>query len=158
MNTTQWIILAVAVLALALLVAAIRVFKQYERGVQFRLGKLKDGPRGPGLVLIIPVIDRIQRVSLRIVTMPIQHTVDEALSETERINEDIRRILDVQTEEWGVEDAGRTQGHPAPGEHEAHDLGAFVAREARARHAPAYRPRQRSQPRQTAPAPTTAPS
>jgi regulator of protease activity HflC (stomatin/prohibitin superfamily) len=156
MSTTQWIIVAVAVVALILLAAAIRVFKQYERGVQFRLGKLKDGPRGPGLVMIIPVIDRNQRVSLRIVTMPIQsqgiitrdnvsvdiaavayyrvkdavrsviaiedvraainqiaqttlravvgqHTLDEALAETERINEDIRRILDVQTEEWGVE-------------------------------------------------------
>jgi regulator of protease activity HflC (stomatin/prohibitin superfamily) len=156
MSTTQWIIVAVAVVALILLALAIRVFKQYERGVQFRLGKLKDGPRGPGLVLIIPVIDRIQRVSLRIVTLPIQsqgiitrdnvsvdiaavayyrvkdavrsviaiedvrsainqiaqttlravvgqHTLDEALAETERINEDIRRILDVQTEEWGVE-------------------------------------------------------
>jgi regulator of protease activity HflC (stomatin/prohibitin superfamily) len=156
MNTTQWIIVAVAIVALILLAAAIRVFKQYERGVHFRLGKLKDGPRGPGLVLIIPVIDRIQRVSLRIVTLPIQsqgiitrdnvsvdiaavayyrvkdavrsviaiedvrtainqiaqttlravvgrHTLDEALADTERINEDIRRILDVQTEEWGVE-------------------------------------------------------
>ncbi len=156
MNTAQWITVAVVVVALILLAAAIRVFKQYERGVQFRLGKLKDGPRGPGLVLIIPVIDRIQRVSLRIVTLPIQsqgiitrdnvsvdiaavayyrvkdavrsviaiedvraainqiaqttlravvgqHTLDEALSETERINEDIRTILDVQTEEWGVE-------------------------------------------------------
>ena len=72
MTTTQWIIVAVGVVALMLLAVAIRVFKQYERGVQFRLGKLKDGPRGPGLVLIIPVIDRIQRVSLRIVTMPIQ--------------------------------------------------------------------------------------
>jgi regulator of protease activity HflC (stomatin/prohibitin superfamily) len=156
MNSAQWIPVATAIVALILLAMAIRVFKQYERGVQFRLGKLKDGPRGPGLVLIIPVIDRIQRVSLRIVTLPIQsqgiitrdnvsvdiaavayyrvkdavrsviaiedvraainqiaqttlravvgqHTLDEALAETETINEDIRRILDVQTEEWGVE-------------------------------------------------------
>lgn len=51
-----------AVVALILLAVAIRVFKQYERGVQFRLAKLKDGPRGPGLVLIIPLIDRIQPV------------------------------------------------------------------------------------------------
>jgi regulator of protease activity HflC (stomatin/prohibitin superfamily) len=149
-------IAVVAALALVLLATAIRVFKQYERGVQFRLGKLKDGPRGPGLVLIVPIIDRIHRVSLRIVTMPIQsqgiitrdnvsvdiaavayyrvkdpvrsviaiedvaaainqiaqttlrsvvgqHTLDETLAETDRINQHIREILDVQTEDWGVE-------------------------------------------------------
>jgi regulator of protease activity HflC (stomatin/prohibitin superfamily) len=155
--TAIYVAIAVVVVLVVLgLAASIHIFKQYERGVQFRLGKLKDGPRGPGLVLIIPVIDRIQRVSLRIVTLPIQsqgiitrdnvsvdiaavayyrvkdavrsviaiedvraainqiaqttlravvgqHTLDEALAETERINEDIRRILDVQTEEWGVE-------------------------------------------------------
>jgi regulator of protease activity HflC (stomatin/prohibitin superfamily) len=43
----------------------------YERGVQFRLGKLKDGPRGPGLIFSIPLIDHVRRVALRIVTMPI---------------------------------------------------------------------------------------
>ena len=52
--------------------ASVRIFKQYERGVQFRLGKLKDGARGPGLIFIIPLVDRMRRVSLRIVTMPIQ--------------------------------------------------------------------------------------
>jgi regulator of protease activity HflC (stomatin/prohibitin superfamily) len=61
-------IAGVTVLALILLAMAIRVFKQYERGMQFRLGKLREGPRGPGLVLIISIIDRIHRVSLRIVT------------------------------------------------------------------------------------------
>src|SRR4051795_5252384 len=64
-----------AVLALLLLVGAatsIRILKQYERGVQFRLGRVKDGARGPGLIAIVPLVDRIHRVSLRIVTMPIQ--------------------------------------------------------------------------------------
>jgi len=152
-----WVIVAiVAVVALVALVAAVRILKQYERGVQFRLGRLKDGPRGPGLILIIPLVDRIKRVSLRIVTMPIQsqgiitrdnvsvdiaavayyrvtdpirsviaiedvaaainqiaqttlravvgrHTLDDALAETEKINQHIREILDVQTEDWGVE-------------------------------------------------------
>ena len=156
MNVAVLIIVLIAVVALLLLAAAIRIIKHYERGVQFRLGKLHDGPRGPGLVLIIPVIDRLRRVSLRIVTMPIQsqgiitkdnvsvdiaavayyrvkdpirsvvaiedvaaainqiaqttlravvgqHTLDETLAETDKINQDIRQILDVQTEEWGVE-------------------------------------------------------
>jgi regulator of protease activity HflC (stomatin/prohibitin superfamily) len=131
------------------------VIKQYERGVQFRLGRVKDGPRGPGVIFVIPLVDRVHRVSLRIVTMPIEsqgiitrdnvsvgvsavayyriddavrsvvaienvsaainqiaqttlravvgrHTLDETLSETDKINENIREILDVQTEEWGV--------------------------------------------------------
>ena len=145
-----------AVLALVVLAASVTIVKQYERGVQFRLGRLKDGARGPGLILIIPLVDRVRRVSLRIVTMPIQsqgiitrdnvsvdiaavayyrikdavrsviaiedvaaainqiaqtslrsvvgqHTLDETLAETDKINQHIREILDVQTEDWGVE-------------------------------------------------------
>jgi regulator of protease activity HflC (stomatin/prohibitin superfamily) len=131
------------------------VIKQYERGVQFRLGRVGDGARGPGVIFVIPLVDRVRRVSLRIVTLPIEsqgiitrdnvsvgvsavayyrvedpvrsivaienvsaaisqiaqttlravvgrHTLDETLSETDKINQNIREILDVQTEEWGV--------------------------------------------------------
>ncbi|MFB7571083.1 slipin family protein [Streptomyces sp. NPDC056165] len=53
------------------LVAAARVVKQYERGVVFRLGRLRPQVRGPGLTLIVPIVDRIHRVSLQIVTMPV---------------------------------------------------------------------------------------
>src|SRR2546422_3952220 len=150
-----WIIAAVAVLALLLLWLAIRVVKQYEQGVLFRLGRV-IGVRKAGLTVIIPFIDVLHRVSLRIVTMPIQsqgiitrdnvsvdvsavayfrvvdavksvvaienvraaidqiaqttlrkvvgqHTLDQTLSETDRINLDIREILDVTTVGWGVE-------------------------------------------------------
>jgi regulator of protease activity HflC (stomatin/prohibitin superfamily) len=150
-------IAVVVIVALVLLgvAASVRILKQYERGVQFRLGRVKDGARGPGVIFIIPLVDRVHRVSLRIVTMPIQsqgiitrdnvsvdvsavayfrvedavrsvvaienvsaainqiaqttlravvgrHTLDETLSETDKINQNIREILDVQTEEWGV--------------------------------------------------------
>jgi regulator of protease activity HflC (stomatin/prohibitin superfamily) len=134
---------------------AVRIVKQYERGVLFRLGRLRR-TREPGLRLIIPFIDVLHRVSLRVVTMPIQsqgiitrdnvsvgisavayfrvvdavksvvaiedvyaaidqiaqttlrkvvgqHSLDETLSETDRINQDIREILDVITIEWGIE-------------------------------------------------------
>jgi regulator of protease activity HflC (stomatin/prohibitin superfamily) len=134
---------------------AIRIVRQYERGVLFRFGRLV-GSRQPGLRIIIPLVDVLHRVSLRVVTMPIQsqgiitkdnvsvdvsavayyrvvdaiksvvaienvraaidqiaqttlrkvvgqHTLDETLSETDRINGDIRQILDVTTVEWGVE-------------------------------------------------------
>src|SRR5689334_17214686 len=150
------VVIIAAIVALLATAASVRILKQYERGVQFRLGKVKDGPRGPGPIFIAPFVDRVHRVSLRIVTMPIQsqgiitkdnvsvdvsavayfrikdavrsvvaienvdeaisqiaqttlravvgrHTLDETLSETESINSDIRAILDVQTEDWGVE-------------------------------------------------------
>jgi regulator of protease activity HflC (stomatin/prohibitin superfamily) len=138
------------------LALSVRVIKQYERVVLFELGKVKGSARGPGLMFIVPFVDRVHRVSLRIITMPIQsqgiitkdnvsidvsavayyrvkdpirsviaienvaeainqiaqttlravvgrHTLDEALSETDKINLNIREILDVQTEEWGIE-------------------------------------------------------
>jgi regulator of protease activity HflC (stomatin/prohibitin superfamily) len=154
---TAALIVAVVVLVVALtaLSLSVRIVTQYERGVLFRLGKVV-GVKEPGLALIIPVIDRLVRVSLRIVTMPIQsqgiitrdnvsvdisavayfrvadavksvvaienvnaainqiaqttlrkvvgqHTLDEALSDTDVINASIQRILDVATLEWGVE-------------------------------------------------------
>jgi regulator of protease activity HflC (stomatin/prohibitin superfamily) len=144
----------VLLVALILLALSVRIIKQYEQGVLFRLGRV-IGVRQPGLTMIIPIVDVLHRVRLRIVTMPIQsqgiitrdnvsvdvsavayyrvvdavksvvaienvasainqiaqttlrkvvgqHTLDETLSETDRINIGIREILDVQTEEWGV--------------------------------------------------------
>ena len=151
------VIVIVVVLAVALLglLLAVRVVKQYEDGVLFRFGRV-IGERQPGLRLIVPLIDVMHRVSLRIVTMPIQsqgiitrdnvsvdvsavayfkvvdavksvvaienvysaidqiaqttlrkvvgqHTLDQTLSETDKINLDIRAILDVTTVDWGVE-------------------------------------------------------
>jgi regulator of protease activity HflC (stomatin/prohibitin superfamily) len=61
---------AVAVLVL-ILVAAIKIVPEYERGVVFRLGRVIDA-KGPGLFLIIPIVDRMVRVSLRTVTQDIQ--------------------------------------------------------------------------------------
>jgi regulator of protease activity HflC (stomatin/prohibitin superfamily) len=146
------ILVALALLALWL---SVRVVKQYEQGVLFRFGRAQ-GTRQPGFGLIIPFADVLHRVSLRIITMPIQsqgiitrdnvsvdvsavayyrvvdamksvvaienvraaidqiaqttlrkvvgqHTLDQTLSETDKINLDIRKILDVTTVEWGVE-------------------------------------------------------
>jgi regulator of protease activity HflC (stomatin/prohibitin superfamily) len=144
----------VVALALVLGLSSIRIVQQYQLGVQFRLGRV-IGVRQPGLRPIIPVIDTLRHVSLRIVTMPIQsqgiitrdnvsigvaavayfrivdavksvvaiedvaaaiqqiaqttlrkvvgqHTLDEILTETDKINQNIRSILDVITEDWGV--------------------------------------------------------
>ena len=66
------VVIAVIIVALIVIAAqSIRVVTQYEKGVLFRLGRVKD-VREPGLTFIIPVIDRLRKVSMRIVTMPIQ--------------------------------------------------------------------------------------
>ena len=67
-----WAAIAVAVVvAIWLLTLTIKIVQQYERGVVFRLGRVRK-ERQPGLQLIIPFIDRMQHVSLRVVTLPIQ--------------------------------------------------------------------------------------
>lgn len=68
---TGAVVSVVTAAVVLLLASAVRVIKQYERGVHFRLGRV-IAVRGPGLRLIIPVVDRLWRVSLRIVTLPIQ--------------------------------------------------------------------------------------
>jgi regulator of protease activity HflC (stomatin/prohibitin superfamily) len=60
---------AVALLA-ALLVSAVKIVPEYERGVVFRLGRVL-GAKGPGLFVIIPIVDRMVRVNLQTVTMDI---------------------------------------------------------------------------------------
>src|SRR6195256_4031583 len=148
------VVVIVVLLALLGFGLSVRIVRQYEQGVLFRLGRLHGSP-GPGFNLIIPGVDVLRRVSLRIVTMPIesqgiitrdnvsidvsavayfkvvdavksviaienvgtainqiaqttlrkvvgQHTLDETLAETDKINVNIREILDVATEEWGV--------------------------------------------------------
>lgn len=137
-----------------LIITSLRVIKQYERGVIFRLGKIRVA-KEPGLRMIIPFIDQMRRVDMRVVTMPVQpqkiitrdnvsidvsavayyqitdaprsvvaieriaaaidqisqttvrnvvgkFTLDEVLSETAQINDEIRQILDAHTEPWGA--------------------------------------------------------
>ncbi|MFJ7150762.1 slipin family protein [Streptomyces sp. NPDC100445] len=64
-------VLAVCAAALVYLAMAARVVKQYERGVLFRLGQVGGEVRTPGLNLIIPFVDRLQKVNMQIVTLPV---------------------------------------------------------------------------------------
>jgi regulator of protease activity HflC (stomatin/prohibitin superfamily) len=64
-------LLAVALSAAVLFAMSARVVKQYERGLVFRLGRLLPGIRGPGLNLIVPGVDRLRKVNMQIVTMPV---------------------------------------------------------------------------------------
>ncbi|MCP4705486.1 MAG: slipin family protein [candidate division Zixibacteria bacterium] len=60
----------IAFLVLIFLTNAIRILREYERGVIFRLGRL-IGAKGPGLIILIPIIDRMQRVDLRVITFDV---------------------------------------------------------------------------------------
>ncbi|MGA2283873.1 MAG: slipin family protein [Candidatus Dormibacteria bacterium] len=148
------IVIVVAAIALILAAASVRVLREYERAVVFRLGRLL-GQRGPGLIMLIPGIDRMVRVSLRTVTLTIppqdvitrdnvpvrvnavayfrvmdanravvqvenflqatlqiaqttlrsvlgKAELDALLSERERLNADLQKIIDDQTEPWGI--------------------------------------------------------
>ncbi|HDS01768.1 MAG TPA: slipin family protein [candidate division Zixibacteria bacterium] len=62
--------ITIGIIVLFILANAIRILKEYERGVIFRLGRLV-GTKGPGLILLIPIVDKMVKVSLRIVTMDV---------------------------------------------------------------------------------------
>ncbi|MFW6131597.1 MAG: slipin family protein [Candidatus Aminicenantaceae bacterium] len=68
MTTYSFIIIGFVVIYL---LNAIKILKEYERGVIFRLGRVLQKPKGPGLILVFPPIDRMERISLRIVVMDI---------------------------------------------------------------------------------------
>jgi regulator of protease activity HflC (stomatin/prohibitin superfamily) len=66
-----YILIGVLALALMLLGSSVRVITQFERGIVLRFGRLRDGIRGPGLALIAPVVDRLHKVNMQIVTLPV---------------------------------------------------------------------------------------
>lgn len=65
------LLIVIAAVAGILVVAGVRIVQQYERGVVFRFGRLLTETRGPGLALLVPFVDRMHKVSLQIVTLPI---------------------------------------------------------------------------------------
>lgn len=70
-NETAIGLAVAAVLLISILRASIKILPEYQRGVLFRLGRVTGEPRGPGLIFIIPIVDRLLRVSLRTVTLDI---------------------------------------------------------------------------------------
>ncbi len=150
-------ILIIIILGGWLLINIFKILKQYERGVIFTLGKvsLEHGVKGPGLIILVPGIQKIVRVSLRTVTMDVpsqdiitrdnvtvkvnavvyfrvidprkaiievedfyyatslisqtslrsvlgQNQLDDLLSNREAINAELQKVIDLQTEPWGV--------------------------------------------------------
>ena len=147
-------LVTVIIIGLFILANAVRILREYERGIIFRLGRL-IGAKGPGLILLIPIVDRMVKVSLRVVTMDVpaqdvitrdnvtvkvnavvyfrvidaskaivavedflfatsmisqttlrsvlgQAELDDLLSNREKINQELQKIIDAQTEPWGI--------------------------------------------------------
>src|SRR3954467_4159592 len=65
------VVVVIVVLALFFFMASVKVAREYERGIVFRLGRLLPEPKGPGLFLLIPVVDRMVKVDLRTITLNI---------------------------------------------------------------------------------------
>jgi regulator of protease activity HflC (stomatin/prohibitin superfamily) len=147
-------IVGIAIVVLILLASAIRILREYERGVIFRLGRLV-GAKGPGLIILIPFIDKMVKTSLRTVVMDVppqdvitrdnvsvqvnaviyfrvinpekvivevenfvfatsqlaqttlrsivgQVELDELLGERDKINHELQKIIDKQSDPWGI--------------------------------------------------------
>src|SRR6478735_815433 len=71
MNALLAVAVALIIIVVLVIATAIRVLREYERGVIFRLGRLLSGPKGPGLILLVPLIDRMVKTDLRTVTLAI---------------------------------------------------------------------------------------
>src|SRR5688572_25179641 len=95
MEVAVSVLIVVVIFLLIVLSAAVKIVKEYERGVVFRLGRLV-GPRGPGLILLLPFIERMIKVDLRTVTMdvPAQEVITKD-NVTVRVNAVVYfRVLD----------------------------------------------------------------
>jgi regulator of protease activity HflC (stomatin/prohibitin superfamily) len=149
------VVVIAAIFVVAVILSAIKVVKEYERGVIFRLGRVEGGPKGPGLFILLPVVDRMVKIDLRTVTLDVppqeiitrdnvparvtaviyfrvvdpnksvlevenhvlatsqiaqttlrsvlgQKNLDDLLTNREGINEELQKIIDEQTEPWGI--------------------------------------------------------
>jgi regulator of protease activity HflC (stomatin/prohibitin superfamily) len=152
---TAIVLVAVVVVVLSVLASAVKIVKEYERGVIFRLGRVQGGAKGPGLFILIPMVDKMVKIDLRTVTMEVppqeiitrdnvparvtaviyfrvvdpnrsvievenhvlatsqisqttlrsvlgQRDLDDLLTNRETINEELQKIIDEQTEPWGI--------------------------------------------------------
>jgi len=145
---------AVVTIVVVVLASALKILREYERGVIFLLGRFQR-VKGPGLIIVVPIIQQIVKVDLRVIVMDVpsqdvisrdnvsvkvnavvyfrvvdpenaiiqvadflaatselaqttlrsvlgQHELDEMLAERDKLNDDVRRILDQQTDAWGI--------------------------------------------------------
>src|SRR6266508_1482758 len=95
----------IIILAIIIFPQAIRILREYERGVIFRLGKLL-GAKGPGVIFLIPIVDRMVRMDLRVVTISVERqevmTRDNVPVTVDAVV--YFRVIDPQAETWGLKD------------------------------------------------------
>ncbi|HIM72854.1 MAG: slipin family protein [Alphaproteobacteria bacterium] len=154
MTVSLYAYMGITILVLAILLYSLRILREYERGVIFLLGRFW-GVKGPGLIIVIPIIQEMVRVDLRTIVLDVptqdvisrdnvsvkvnavlyyrvidpqraiiqveefhnatsqlaqttlrsvlgQHELDEMLSERDKLNADLQRMLDGQTDAWGI--------------------------------------------------------
>lgn len=125
MNVLLAILTVILVVVLVVLIASMRVVKQYERGVLLRFGRL-IGVREPGLRFIIPVVDRLHRVSLRIITLPIQSqgiitrdnvSVGVSAVAYYRVVDPVRSVLAIENVQAAIDQIAQTTLRKVVGQH-----------------------------------------
>ena len=109
--------LVVLGLGVAGFAASARVVRQFERGVVFRLGRVQKPPRPPGLTVIVPLVDRLRKVNVQIVTMPVPAqdgiTRDNVTVRVDavvyfRVHDPVRAIVEVQDYQFAVSQVAQT--------------------------------------------------
>ncbi|MET0692406.1 MAG: slipin family protein, partial [Propionibacteriaceae bacterium] len=119
------VLVVLVVLVVVGLGLSVRVVQQYERGVLFRLGRVR-GVREPGLTLIIPVVEVLRRVSLRIVTMPIQSqgiithdnvSIDVSAVAYYRVTDATRAVVAIENVAAAIDQIAQTTLRKVVGQH-----------------------------------------
>jgi regulator of protease activity HflC (stomatin/prohibitin superfamily) len=122
---------SLVLLLLLLSTMSVRVVKQVERGVVFRLGQVQSRPRPPGMTYLVPVIDRMRKVNVQVVTMPVPAqegiTRDNVTVRVDavvyfRVVDPIQAAVDVQDYEFAVAQVAQTSLRSILGKSELDDL------------------------------------
>ncbi|RKT83329.1 Regulator of protease activity HflC, stomatin/prohibitin superfamily [Saccharopolyspora antimicrobica] len=125
------LLIVILVLGVLCTAAGVKVVKQYERGVVFRFGRVQELTRGPGLTVIIPVVDRMRKVNLQIVTMPVPAqegiTRDNVTVRVDavvyfRVEEPVRAIVNVEDYLFAVGQVAQTSLRSIIGKSDLDDL------------------------------------
>ncbi len=148
-------LVVIALFVVSVILSAIKIVNEYERGVIFRLGRVQGGPKGPGIFVLVPFVDKMVKIDLRTVTMDVppqdvitrdnvparvnaviyfrvvdpnrsvievenhvvatsqisqttlrsvlgQRDLDDLLTNREEINNELQKIIDGQTDPWGI--------------------------------------------------------
>jgi regulator of protease activity HflC (stomatin/prohibitin superfamily) len=123
-------LLAVALVVVFFFAASLRILNEYERGVVFRLGRV-IGAKGPGLILLIPIVDRMVKVSLRLVAMDVDPqdviTRDNVSVKVNaviyfRVIDSVKAIIDVENYLYAISQLAQTTLRSVCGEGELDDL------------------------------------